>query len=95
LANGSGICKLANDGIGLAFEVMEFADEGVFGLDEDEELGNCVFEFGILEVLKWNVGDIRIVEIVGIVRIVGIVEIVGIVGFVGIVENFVFVIAIK
>ncbi|GKA07982.1 RNA-directed DNA polymerase, eukaryota [Tanacetum coccineum] len=42
LANGFGICKLVSDGIRLVFEVMEFVDKGVFGLDEDKELEDDV-----------------------------------------------------
>ncbi|GJS09133.1 hypothetical protein Tco_0365929 [Tanacetum coccineum] len=34
---------LANDGSGLVFEVMEFADDGVFGSEDDDELRICVF----------------------------------------------------
>ncbi|GKD78149.1 hypothetical protein Tco_1340770, partial [Tanacetum coccineum] len=37
LENGFGI--LGRVGICLVLEVMEFADDGVFGLDEEEELG--------------------------------------------------------
>ena len=30
---------VSNDGSWLVFEVMEFADDGVFGLEEDREFG--------------------------------------------------------
>ncbi|GKB19673.1 hypothetical protein Tco_0853596, partial [Tanacetum coccineum] len=34
---------MVNDGTWLVFEVMEFADDGMFGIEDDDELGICVF----------------------------------------------------
>nr|GEX41823.1 RNA-directed DNA polymerase, eukaryota, reverse transcriptase zinc-binding domain protein [Tanacetum cinerariifolium] len=46
-----GICKLARDVIGLVFELMEFVDDVVFGLDEDDEFDDVLRKFGFGD--KW------------------------------------------
>ncbi|GJZ67692.1 cysteine-rich receptor-like protein kinase 26 [Tanacetum coccineum] len=58
------IVIMVNDGTWLVFEVMEFADDGVFGIEDDDELGICVFaesmDIGTVESFQYDFSAVQI-----------------------------------